>query len=132
MNINRVIVGLIVAAVATIAGLTGREAVAIQSMNQPSNYYAGADFAQRHPDVSQPSASRIEQLAALKDSSARLASSPVDLSDYALRHPEFSAAAVPVDTSDFYLRHPTWISTSGAIDTSDYALRHPELSGAQP
>lgn len=45
--------------------------------------------------------------------------------DYVERHP----GSPVVDISDFYLRHPEWTTLSPVIDTSDYFLRHPELWG---
>ena len=55
--------------------------------------------------------------------------SSIDLSDYALRHPELMHPAAP-DLSDWYLRHRAEISRMVQPDLSDYALRHPELTRA--
>jgi hypothetical protein len=140
MNTNRVIAGLIVAAVATIAALTGREAIAIESTNRPSNYYAGADFAQRHPEVGHPSAARLEQLAAIKDGNAAPASGPVRASaarlDQLAAIKDGSPAYVSgtVGASAARLDQLAAIKDGGLAaaaslgDLSDYALRHPELS----
>jgi hypothetical protein len=155
MSTSRVVFGVIVVALATTAAITAREAAAIERTNQPSNYYSGADFAQRHPQLSQPSAVRLDQLVAIKDdgqpasadadmrSAARLdqlaqikdgglsVTHAADLSDYALRHPELRGATSPVDTSDFYLRHPTWVSTPWTVDPRIFTLRNPS-GGVQP
>jgi hypothetical protein len=49
------------------------------------------------------------------------------LDDYALRHPELSAALSSGSLDDYALRHPELSAalSSGSLD--DYALRHPEL-----
>jgi hypothetical protein len=134
MSTNRMILGLVIAAVAMIAALTGWEAVSVERLgSQPASagapgYFAGQDFAQRHPELSRAFMEAEGADYALRHPELSKASVPADNSDYFLRHPELNQPSVAVDSSDFFLRHPDWISTSGLVDTSDYALRHPELS----
>ncbi len=81
--------------------------------------HAGAnDFYQRHPNWTQANGA---------PSAVIPVTGGLDLSDYALRHPELSGpAAARVDTSDYYLRHPQLIQASNSgVDLTDYYSRHP-------
>ncbi len=83
-----------------------------------ASHAAANDFYQRHPDWTQASGAQSAMIPV---------TGSLDLSDYALRHPELSSpAAAGVDTSDYYWRHPelTQASNSGA-DQTDYYSRHP-------
>jgi hypothetical protein len=50
------------------------------------------------------------------------------LDDYALRHPELSAATGTSSLDDYALRHPELSAATGTSSLDDYALRHPGLA----
>jgi len=79
------------------------------SKNASASAIVYADYAQRHPELS--------NLAALGQGA----------SDYAERHPELSApASSSADMTDYYLRHPELSASSAqaSIDLTDYYFRH--------
>ncbi len=105
MNANRLTIAIAVLAAIAIAVATASFAPA------PKASTLNDDFALRHP----------AGLPGLAVNAALYYRG----TDYVERHP----GSPVVDISDFYLRHPEWTTLSPVIDTSDYFLRHPELWG---
>jgi hypothetical protein len=130
MSRNRLFYVVIVLALAILAVLTIRTAVASSSVVSVGyDSYAKVDRArtESHPG----GASDLSDYWFRHRGELRLMNRP-DLSDYALRHRDLIRQVTQPDQSDYALRHPELMHPAAA-DLSDWFQRHPEsIHAASP